>query len=253
MLAWDLWILGYPEQALRNVLQARGQARERGEAYTTAFAHYVTSAVQLLRGETQASLASADESLALSREHHISLYALYSQFGRGCALAKLGQTESAMVEIREGIEEARRSNLGYMRGFMLGWLSTIQIKAGVPEIALSTLNEALEQTNDVTGRAWESELLRLRRDALLAVRPDAVAEAEHDYINAISVAQKQSAHSLELRAATSLARLLQRQGRSVEACGRLAPVFNRFTEGYDTADLKEAKALLDALASPPLH
>jgi class 3 adenylate cyclase/predicted ATPase len=252
LLAWDLWILGYPEQALRNVLQAHSQVRQRDETYTAAFAYYVTSAVQLLRGETQASLESADQSLALSREHHINLYALYSRFGRGCALAKLGQLEPAMAEIRGGIEEARRINLGYMRGFMLGWLATIQVKSGEPEIALSTLDEALQQTNDVTGRAWEAELQRLRGDVLLAVRPDAVGEAEQDYVSAIMVARKQSARSLELRAATSLARLLRAQGRNDEARGQLAPVFDWFTEGFDTADLKQAKALLDELAKPLL-
>jgi class 3 adenylate cyclase/predicted ATPase len=245
LLAWDLWILGYPEQALRNALQARSQATQRDDAYTAAFAYYVTSAVQLLRGETQASLASAEQSLALSREHHINLYALYSRFGRGCALAKLGQLEAAMAEIRGGIEEARRINLGYMRGFMLGWLATIQAERGEPEIALSTLDEALEQTNDVTGRAWEAELLRLRGDALLAARPEAAAEAERDYADALTVARKQSARSLELRAATSLARLLRAQGRNNEARAQLAPALGWFTEGFDTADLKEAKAVLD--------
>jgi predicted ATPase len=208
----------------------------------------VTSAVQLLRGESQASLVSADQSLALSKEHHISLYALYSRFGRGCALAKLGQLEPAMVEIRGGIEEARRINLGYMRGFMLGWLATIQAESGELEIALSTLDEALEQTNDVTGRAWEAELFRLRADVLLAVRPDTVDAAEQDYVTAIMVARKQSARSLELRAATSLARLLRAQGRNDDARGQLGPVFDSFTEGFDTADLKEAKAVLDQLA-----
>jgi len=252
LLAWDLWILGYPEQALRNVLQAHSQVTQRDDAYTAAFACYVTSAVQLLRGEAQASLASAEQSLALSREHHINLYALYSRFGRGCALAKLGQLEQAMVEIGGGIEEARRINLGYMRGFMLGWLATIQAESGEPEMALSTLDEALAQTSDVTGRAWEAELFRLRGDVLLAARPDAAGEAEQDYISAIMVARKQSARSLELRAATSLARLLRTQGKNDEARGELAPVFDWFTEGFDTVDLKRAKALLEALAMPLL-
>jgi predicted ATPase len=249
LLAWDLWILGYPEQALHSVLQAHTRARQQYDAYTAAFACYVTSAVHLLRGETQSSLESAEQSLALSKEHHISLYALYSRFGRGCALAKLGQLELAMAEIREGIEEARRINLGYMRGFMLGWLATIQAESEGPEIALTTLDEALKQTNDITGRAWEAELLRLRGDVLLAARPEAAGAAEQVYLSATMVARKQSARSLELRAATSLARLLRTQGRNDEAHEQLAPVFGWFTEGFDTHDLKEAKALLDTLAS----
>ena len=247
MLGWDLWILGYPEQGLRNVLHALSEANRQNEAYTAALAHYVTSTVQLLRGDIQDALVNADQSLALAKEHRINLFALYSQFGRGCALAKLGQKEQAIFEIREGIEEARRSNLGYMRGVMLGWLATVQTEAGDPEGALSTVDEALKQTDDIAGRAWEAELRRLRGDILLAARPDTEVEAERSYNDAIMVARTQSARSLELRAATSLARFLRAQGRHDEARALLIPIFNWFTEGLDTADLKEAKQLHDEL------
>jgi class 3 adenylate cyclase len=247
MLAWDLWILGYPKQALDNVLQALEQAVQRADPYSLAFAHYVTSAVQLLRGEPQDSLAHADLSLEVSREHRISLYALYSRFGRGCALAKMGQREQAIVEIRHGIEEAVRSNLEYMRGFMLGWLATVQAEVGDPETALWTIDVAFKHINDVAGRAWEAELYRLRGDSLLAARPDAVDEAERSYRDAVDVAQHQRARSLELRATTSLARLLRDRARSDEARRLLAPIYDQFTEGLDTADLREAKALLDEL------
>ena len=182
------------------------------------------------------------------REHRINLYALYSRFGRGCALAKMGQLGPAMLEIREGIEEASRSNLGYMHGFMLGWLSAVQAESGKPEIALSTIDEALENVNEITGRAWEAELFRLRGDTLLAARPDAFAEASQDFNRAIIIARKQSARALELRATTSLARLLRNQGRTNEARAQLLPAFDWFTEGFDTVDLKEAKQLLDELA-----
>ncbi len=247
MLAWDLWMLGYPQEARDNVLQALGQTAERADPYTIAFAHYVTSAVQLLRGEFQDSLVHADRSLATSTEHRINLYALYSRFGRGCALAKLGQQEQAVIEIREGIEEAHRSNLGYMRGFMLGWLATMQVETD-PQAALSTIDEALKQTNDVAGRAWEAELRRLRGDSLLAERPDFADEAEFSYNEAIGIARDQRARSLELRATISLARLLQEQGRNDEARERLVRIFDWFTQGFDTADLREAKALLEQLA-----
>ncbi|HKC42560.1 MAG TPA: AAA family ATPase, partial [Burkholderiales bacterium] len=247
ILAWNLWILGYPEQALGNALQALEQANVRADPYTVAFAHYVTSAVQLLRGNPLSSLAHADQSLALSREHRINLYALYSRFGRGCALARMGQSEQAIVEIREGIEEACRSNLEYMRAFMLGWLATVQAETGDHESALWTIDVAFKHVNDVAGRAWEAELHRLRGDALLAARPDAVDDAERSYRDAVAVAQRQGARSLELRAATSLARLLRGQGRDDDARELLAPVYGWFTEGFATADLKEAQALLDEL------
>lgn len=247
MLAWDLWMLGYPGQALDNVLQALGRATEQADPYSVAFAHYVTSAVQLLRGEPEASLEHADRSLALSREHRINLYALYSRFGRGCALATMGQAKHAIVEIRDGVEQARRSSLGYMRGFMLGWLATVQAETGDAETALSTIDEAFKHIDDVAGHAWEAELCRLRGNILLAAHPDAMDDAERSYMAAIAVAQRQRARSLELRAATSLVRLLRGQGRNDEARGLLAPIYAWFTEGFDTADLREAKALLDGL------
>jgi predicted ATPase len=155
--------------------------------------------------------------------------------------------EPALAEIKGGIEEARRINLGYMRGFMLGWLAATEAQSGEPEIALSILDEAFEHISDVAGRAWEAELLRLRGDILFAASPQATAEAEQNYVGAINVAQRQSARSLELRAATSLVRLLQGQGRSDEARSRLAPLLAWFTEGLDTADVKDAKALLEGL------
>ncbi|MEK6209470.1 MAG: AAA family ATPase [Pseudomonadota bacterium] len=247
ILAWDTWILGYPAQALQNVLQALEQATEHADPYSIAFAQYVTSAVLLLRGEPQNSLDHADQSLALSREHRINLYAIYSRFGRGCALAKLGQAAQAIVEIREGIEEARRSNLGYMRSFMLGWLATVQVATGDPETALATIDEALRRIDDVEGRVWEAEVRRLQGEILLVARPDAVAEAERSYLDAITVAQRQHARSLELRATTSLARLLQSNDRNDEARSLLAPIYGWFTEGLDTADLIEAHAMLNDL------
>jgi tetratricopeptide (TPR) repeat protein len=250
MLAWDLWILGHPRQSHLTVLEALRQATERAEPYTLAFAHYVTSAVQLLRGDFQEALTHADQSLAVSKEHRINLYALYSRFGRGCALAKLKQENQAIIEIVEGIEEARRSNLEYMRGFMLGWLATLQAGTGDPETALTTLDVALQQIDDVAGRAWEAELRRLYGDILLRARPDAVEEAERSYNESIAIAQNQCARSLELRATTSLSRLLQDRGRGNEARRRLTLILECFTDGFDTADLIEAMAVLEELGWP---
>jgi tetratricopeptide (TPR) repeat protein len=247
MLGWDLWQLGYPDQAVDNVLQALEEATESGDPYSIAFAHYVTSAVRLLRGEDQQSLWHADMSLWVSLEHRIGLYELYSRFGRGCALAGMGQAEAGILEIREGIEEARRSDLAFLRGFMLAWLATVQAETGDPEAALLTIDVAFKSINDVAGRAWEAELHRLRGNCLLAVRPGAADDVERIYLDAIAAAQRQRGHSFELRATTALARLLHEQGRTDEAHMLLAPAYGWFTEGLETADLRDAKALLDAL------
>jgi tetratricopeptide (TPR) repeat protein len=247
MLAWDLWLLGYPDQARDNVLRALGLASERGDPYSVALAHYLTAHVHLLRREFEDSLVCADRGLAVSREHGINLYALYSRFGRACALAKMGQAQHAISEMQEALEEGRRSKLGALRGFMLGWLASVQTETGDASAALTTVNEALRQVSNVSGRAWEAELRRLRGNVLLETHPGAAEEAERSYKEAIAVAKSQQAHSLELRAATSLARLLLGHGRGAEARAQLAEAFGWFTEGFDTADLIEAKELLARL------
>ncbi|MFN0300538.1 MAG: AAA family ATPase [Burkholderiales bacterium] len=252
ILAWDLWILGFPDQALDNVLQALQIATRFEDPYSGSFAHYVTSAIHLLRGDAQASLAEADRSLAISIEHRINLYALYSRFGRGCALALMGQHYTAISEIRDGIDDARRSKLGYLRGFMLDWLAKVQLATGDRDAALSTIDEALDNVNAIAGRAWEAELHRVRGDILLssdAAAPQSEQDAaERSFSEALTVARHQHAQSLELRAAMSMAKLLNAKGRRNEALSVLDPVYGRFTEGFDTADLREAKGLLESLS-----
>jgi class 3 adenylate cyclase/tetratricopeptide (TPR) repeat protein len=247
LLAWNLWILGYPDQACAKVHQVRRVA-ERADPYTAAFAHYVTSAVHLLRGEYEASLTHADRSFELSANNRINLYALYSRFGRGCALLKLGQQQTGLSEIRAGIEEAQQSQLGYMRGFMLGWLATAQVENGDPELGLSTIELALADQNDVGGRAWEAELRRLQGEFLLAASASH-AEAAQCYSDAAKLAREQSARSLELRIAISWAKLFRIQNRREAAWNCLATVWSSFDEGRETLDGKEATQLFAELRS----
>jgi ATP/maltotriose-dependent transcriptional regulator MalT len=244
ILSWVLWILGYPDQARRLVLEALARAREQSNPYSIAFAHYVTCAIHLLRGDYKIALKHAELGLEVARGHRISLYVLYSQFARGCVLAMIGRKQEGMFDIRDGIEQAHRINLGHMRGFMLEWLATAQIETGDAEAALSTLDDGLTLSNDVSGRAWEAELRRLRGDALLTLRPGAVEEAERSYEAAIATARGQCARSFELRATTSLARLLRRLGRGDEGRRRLDAVLAWFSEGLETVDLAHARDLL---------
>jgi len=253
ILAWNLWILGYPERSLRQAEEAMSHAVEQANPYTVAFAHYVVAAVRLLRGEFHESLVHSEQGLAIATEHRIDLYVLYCKFARGCALAKIGKKESALLDVRGAVEAAHRNNLGHMRGFMLAWLATIQMEVGDPESALSTVLDALRQVNDIAGRAFEAELRRLGAQILLTMRPDAVDEAEHGYLDAISIAQNQRARSVELRATISLAELLRRENRVDEARHRLLNILGWFSEGFETVDLLAAKGLLKALGVVPAH
>jgi len=140
-----------------------------------------------------------------------------------------------------GIDEARRNGVGFMLPMMESWLADMHAKAGENECALSIVEGILANIGDVTGRSWEAELHRQRAQILLALNPSKISEAESYLTKSIEVARDQSAKSLELRAATSLAELWQTQGRTDEARALLEPICRWFDEGAETSDLRRAR------------
>jgi predicted ATPase len=241
LLSWDLWFLGYPDQSLSRVSEALALGQDLGHPYTVAFAHYMTSVVHLLRGDAVHALESAERSFEMSQEQRFSLYAILSRISRGKAIGELGRLGEAQAEIALGIDEARRSGVGFMLPMMEGWLAEVHAKTGENERALAIVERALTDIGDVIGRSWEAELHRQRAQILLALDPSRVSEAESHLKKSIAVARGQSAKSLELRAATSLAELWQTQGRPDEARALLEPIYSWFHEGSETADLKRAR------------
>ncbi|NOJ48756.1 AAA family ATPase [Bradyrhizobium archetypum] len=241
ILSWDLWFLGYPDQALSRVSEALALARELAQPYTIAFAHYMTSVVHLLRGEPGRALASAEQSLEMSWEQRFSLYILLSQISRGHALAGLGQIAEAQTQIKLGLEEARKKGVGYFLPMMNSWLADAHAQSGDHATALSIVEQIIANTSDRTGRSWEAELHHQRARILLALDPARAREAEADLRQAIEVARRQSAKSLELRAATTLAEIWRTQGRFDEARDLIGPIYRWFDEGYDTKDLMRAR------------
>src|SRR5262249_35530030 len=166
----------------------------------------------------------------------------------GWALAHKGQTQEGIEQMSQGLTVWRATGAELLRPCYLALLSEAYGMRGQPEAGLTVLTEALELV-DTTGERWyEAELHRLRGALLLQQSLDHQAEAETCFQHAISIAQNQSAKSWELRAATSMARLWQQQGKRQEAHDLLASVYGWFTEGFDTADLIDAKALLDELS-----
>jgi class 3 adenylate cyclase/predicted ATPase len=247
LLSWDLWFLGYPDQARERVSEALALAQDLGQPYTIAFAHYMTSVVHLLRGDAARAFESAERSFEMSQEQRFSLYAILSRISRGKAIGELGRLEEARAEIELGIDEARRSGVGFMLRMMDSWLAEVHAKTGENERALAIVERALTDIGDMTGRSWEAELHRQRAQILLTLNPSKVIEAESHLKKSIEVARGQSAKSLELRAATSLAELWQTQGRPDEARALLEPIYSSFHEGSETADLKRARDALSAL------
>lgn len=251
LLSWDLWILGYPEQSLTRVSEALALARELGQPYSIAFAHYMTSVVHLMRGEPAAALSNAETSLDVSREQRFSLYALLSRVSRGYALGGLGRLDEARIEIKLGLEDMRGHGVAYMLPMMETWLADICARSGDNETALSIVERSLAGLSDVTGRSWESELYRQRAQILLTLGAHRERDAERSLKKAFDVARLQDAKSFELRSATALASLWNSKKRHDEARHLIEPVYSWFVEGHDTEDLRLACEVLAAASGKP--
>ena len=252
LLSWDLWFLGYPDQSLARVSEALALAQNLAQPYSIAFARYMTSVVHLWRGDPARALESAERSLEMSREQRFSLYVLLSTISRGRALGELGRIREGLAEIQKGIAEGRRMGVGFMLPMMYSWLADAHTRSGDDEAAASIVEQTLREISDATGRSWEAELHRQRADIFLALNPSKVAEAELYFKKAIEVARRQNSKSMELRAVTSLAKLLRQHERIYEARKLIEPIYRWFKEGTATADLQLARDFLTALRLPPL-
>jgi predicted ATPase len=175
---------------------------------------------------------------------------------RGWALAEQGQGKEGISQIRQGLIDYQATGAELFRPHHLALLAEAYQKNGQVEEGLATLAEALAFVDRTGERFYEAELYRIKGELTLAqssvtdprlLVPDPQGEAEACFLKAIEIAQKQQAKSLELRAATSLARLWQQQSKQKEAHQLLSTIYGWFTEGFDTKDLQEAKALLEEL------
>lgn len=159
----------------------------------------------------------------------------------------LAHREEGIAQMEQGLSAWHATGAEVLRPYALALLAEAHARMGQHEKGLTLLAEALAVINRTEERRWEAELHRLRGELLLAQGPDAHTEAETCFHQALDIARHQQAKSWELRATTSLARLWQSRGKGDEARALLAPVYEWFTEGFDTADLKDAQALLHQL------
>ena len=153
-----------------------------------------------------------------------------------------------MTQMQQGLAAWRATGAAVFQPYGLALLAKASTQLGQPEAGLALLTEALAVANDKGESRWDAELYRLKGEILLARSAEHHTEAAACFCQALDIARRQQAKSWELRAAMSLGRLWQRQGKCAEARALLTPIYGWFTEGFDTADLQEAKALLDALA-----
>ena len=185
--------------------------------------------------------------MALSTEHGFTDWLAWATALRGWAMAEQGRKEEGIAQIQEGKAASRATGSELLRTFFLTLLAGACMEAGCIDDGLTALTEALAAANEHESRHYEAEMHRLKGELLLRQDYSNLEEAQRCFQRAIEIARKQSAKSLELRATMSLARLLAKQGHRDEARAMLAEIYNWFTEGFDTADLKDAKALLEEL------
>jgi class 3 adenylate cyclase/tetratricopeptide (TPR) repeat protein len=235
------WLLGYPETALASIADSLSLAERVAHPFTLSLALTFYAVLHLNRREPEQALSRVDAVEALAAEQRLSL-TLEPGMLRGAALVGQGAVEEAIVRIREGVTKSTRLGRPYGLAFLAEGLASHGDRAA----ALAALQEGLEIARTTGELWWDAELHRIAGSVLLA--ENKLDEGEASLQEAIRVAQAQQAKSLELRAARDLARLWGEQCRRTEASNLVAAVYSWFTEGFDTADLKEAKTLLDQLA-----
>ncbi|MGH6918219.1 MAG: ATP-binding protein, partial [Geminicoccaceae bacterium] len=245
-LAWALWFQGYPDRALKTMEAGLALSQRLSHAYSLAFAQNYAALLHSFRREFAAAHRRAEATVDLAREHRLPQWLAQTSICRGFALVGLGQPEQGIAELRAGLAAWQATGSRVLGTQWLGHLAEAHLQTGQLDDALTALDRAAE-TAAATGEShYQAELERLR--GLLHAATGEDAEGAAWLQRAVDTARSQHARSLELRAATSLARLWAKQGERQKAHDLLAPIYAWFTEGFDTADLKDAKALLDNLA-----
>jgi class 3 adenylate cyclase/predicted ATPase len=243
-----LWLLGYPEQALARLHDALGLAHELSHPFNLIHARCLAGFVSQFRRDVPAVYEYAEAAVALSTEQGFPLFVAWGTSLRGWALAMQGQGEEGLAQVRQGIASFRATGAALLVPYFCTMLAEVSAHLGHTEDGLQALAEAHTPMEQHEERWWEAEVYHLRGVLLLRKDVAQQEEAEAWLQRALDVARRQQAKSLELRTAMSLARLWQHQGKRSEAYELLVPVYNWFTEGFDTADLQEATALLEHLS-----
>jgi class 3 adenylate cyclase/predicted ATPase len=244
---WIVWLLGYPGQALDKGRRALTLAQELSHPYSVAYALIANAWVHQFRREVQGVAERAEAAITLCTEQGFFEFGAWGAITRGWALAEQGQAEEGTAQIRQVLADLRAVGSRLFAPHHRAMLAEAHANAGQAEEGLSALAEALAIVDKTGERWWEAELHRLKGELLL-MQGAAEAEVEACFHQALEISRGQQAKSLELRAATSLSRLWWGQGKKSEACRMLQEIYGWFTEGFDTADLQDAKALLAELA-----
>jgi tetratricopeptide (TPR) repeat protein len=245
VLGWIKLALGRPDEAVKLGEEGLRRARQLKQALSITSSTYSVAALRYERHEPKAARELAEAAIAVAEENGFPDFLASARAIRAWARSELGQAVEGVAELEE--ISASLPYLLYVSKTLL--LAKVYLHVKRFEEALRLLDEELARCEQLGAHQEEAELYRLKGAALLGRSPAAVAEAENNFRKAIEVARGQSAKWWELHATVSLARLLRNTNRRAEARTMLADIYNWFTEGFDTADLKDAKALLDELSN----
>jgi predicted ATPase len=246
--AHALWLVGYPDQALANIQAALALAQQLAHPLSLAMALRWAAVVHYLRREALLTQARAEASMTIATEHGFEEQIALVTPLRDWALATTGEGEEGVVPSLRGLAAYQAAEATRDRSDGLALLAETFAQVGQITKGLEALAEGLATGAKNRIRWWEAELYRLRGELLLRLTVAQPEEAEVCFQQALTVARGEQAKSWELRVTTNLARLWQRQGKRAAAYALLAPVYSWFTEGFDTADLQEANALLEELS-----
>jgi predicted ATPase len=245
--AWNLWYLGHADRSLGRAREGVTLARTLGDPFNLAFALSLETLVHQLRRDWRAQRERAVDVIAFSDVQGFPFWCGVGRMYHGLARVNAGEGADALTEVAQGLALAAGTrNRGGLPAFLAA-LADGQRAAGQHAEALGTVESGLAVATETGQHVWDAGLYHLKGELLLATDRTSSAEAEALFCRALEIARAQEAKSFELRAATSLARLWQGQGKRAEARALLAPVYAWFTEGFDTRDLVEAKALLEEL------
>jgi predicted ATPase len=247
--ALGLWLLGHPAQALRIADETLERARSLSHANTLGYAVlHIGGLLRILCGDAEASGRAADWLREISVESQLPVYEAAWGSIAGSSLIEAGEPERGIAMMRDSRDRLLAAHLVYMLPILSTFHALGCRAVGRVEEGLQLLDEAEEIMKRRNDRWFEAEVYRCRAELLLADGAAAPDRAEACLLRALEVARAHGARSLELRAATSLARLLHDLERPAEARETLSPVFDWFSEGFDLPDLKRARALLEELA-----
>jgi tetratricopeptide (TPR) repeat protein len=242
-----LWMLGYPDQAVKVSETKDEHARCRGHPFDLGFALTLGAHVFDYRCEPQSMLVRVEEAERLGREHDVPFMSeVMAQIMKGVAWLRAEKVSESVGLLRDSLDRLRAMGHGLWIPYLKAVMAEATARAGDIEAALSIIDNALAQVEEQGERVGMAETLRLK--GWMLEQQGKLEQAERYLLAAVEVSLEQQAKSWQLRSAVSLARVWQRLGRRTEARDLLAPIYDWFTEGFDTKDLKEAKALLKDLS-----